>query len=108
MALKSKGGIDVEYTEEGEMIVTKHGAMVKDDLRNPVDAQTFIYDSLKSLDLIVKPGGKSNGDGDDTGNGSENSYDKFVKQMVANDIKEGSIEFNEKMQAALKDGTLKL
>lgn len=107
MAIKSKLGIDADFNENNKLVVTKNGEVVKNDLLEPIDPFVYIKDQVEKLGLITKKKSNSRGDDDEPGEGDQSSYDKFVKRMEANNIKEGSIEFNKEMQKEIKAGTLK-
>lgn len=106
MALKTESGIDIDYDEHGKSVVTMNGEIVKNKTTlAPIDPATFITEQLTSLDLIKKADGGKGG-GDDTGNGSVSNYDKFVEEMEANDISEGSEKFGIEMNKRIKEKTL--
>jgi len=108
LAIKTKAGIDIDYTDEGFKAVTINGVIQKDEKTlQPIDPKTFIANKLTELGLTsVRNAG--NGGGDDTGKGSGGGYEAFVKRMEANNINEGSLDFSIKMDEEMKAGTLKL
>lgn len=109
MALKTKLGVDVTFSETGQPLQTLNGQVVKDKSLEPmIMDKDFISNNLSQLGLLkTKEGGR--GEGDEPGVGGDTSdYDKFVKRMADNNIPEGGQEFNEKMQAEISAGTLKI
>jgi len=107
MAIKSKLGLDVDFSEEGKSMIVKNGQHQKDGstLEELEYTSDFMVDQLKSINLIEKPDGGS-GKEDDKGGGGAGSYEKFVKEMKDNDINEGSEKFSEEMNKRIKDKTL--
>lgn len=106
-ALKTEGGIDIDYTEEGTPFVTVNGVAQKNDTdltyTNP---KIFIGEKITEMGLIDKPGGGGGGGDDTGGGGTPGSYDAFVKEMLGKDIHEGSLEFSEEMNKRINDKTL--
>ena len=108
MALKNKACIDIGFGENNEMFVTENGQPVKDSkLLSYIEPKQYILDKLTALELIDKPSG-GKGEGDDGKGGQASNYDKFVKEMEANGIDEGSQKFSEEMNIRIKAGTLKI
>lgn len=106
LALKNQAGIDIAFDESNTMFITENGQPVKDNkLLSYVDPKQYIQDKLTALELIDKPSG-GKGEGDDNKGGSASNYDKFVKEMEANNISEGSEKFGEEMNKRIKDKTL--
>ena len=105
IALKNKSGLDVDFSEEGKTLTTINGEVQKDDkLKEPEELKNVIVTELQSLNLIKKANGGA-GEEDDTGESSSN-YEKFVKEMKANGIEEGSQDFNQEMHKRISDKTL--
>lgn len=108
MALKTKAGLDLDFDESGNSIVTMNGQVVKDEKTlQPVNPESYITDRLTALDLIEK-NTDGRGETDNTGGGTVSGYDKFVKEMANNNVEEGSQDFSIEMSKRIKDGTLKL
>lgn len=107
LALQQEG-IDVDFDEKGNGIVTEKGETVKDSKTlAPVDPKAYITERLTSLELVAKADGGS-GDGDDSGGGQASSYDKFTKEMEALGHSEGSAKYNEEMNKRISDKTLEI
>jgi len=108
MALRTKTGLDISFSETGKALTLINGEIQKDQTLEPIEmTQDFIVSQLTKLNLLPKQEG-GRGAGDDTGGGAQGGYDSFVKRMKANGVREGSSEFNEKMQSEMKAGTLKM
>lgn len=106
MALKNQAGIDISFDETNQMFITENGQAVKDNkLLTYVDPKQHILDKLTALDLIDKPSG-GNGGSDENKGGTASNYDKFVKEMEANGISEGSDKFGEELNKRVGNKTL--
>lgn len=107
LALKNQADIDVDFLEDGKPVITEAGNVVKDQKTlQPIDPAVFITEKLTKLDLIQKPSG---GTGEEDGiDGKASGYDKFVKEMEAADISEGSQKFSIEMNKRIKEGSLKV
>lgn len=106
LALKSKGNIGLDYTEEGKFALQENGQVIKDEkTRDPIEPKGFITEKLKSMGLFeVQTGGKG---GTDQTNGSvATDYDKFVKEMEAKGHSEGSEQFNIELNLRQKNKTI--
>lgn len=95
---------ELENGEAG-VIVKKNGEQLKDDLRNPVGLEKVINEFASSY--ISKATGGA-GKSDDVGSFKAGSYEAFEKEMLSAGHKVGSLEFSQKMQERIKDGTLKI
>lgn len=109
MALKSKAGIDVSFSDTGQPLQTINGEVIKDKSLEPIVlSKEFMAEQLTGLGLIEKQSTGGKGGGDESGGGAGTSYDNFKKRMEANNISEGSEEFSQKMNEEMKAGTLKI
>jgi len=106
MALKTKAGIDINFTDDNKSVITVNGEVVKNPTTlEPVDSKDFIANKLKEMDLISKPNGGAGGS-DETGQAKAGSWDSFVIEMKNNDIEQGTDKFSEEMDKRIKDKTL--
>jgi hypothetical protein len=107
LALKNKG-FDIDSAEDGSFVPVLNGAVLKDQRTlQPLSIDTVINDTLASLNLFKQATGGAGGK-DEPGGAGATSYEAFAKRMADNNIQSGSMEFNEKMNAEIKAGTLKI
>lgn len=100
--LEEKGfSLDIE---SDKVIIKKSGEIVKDSLMNPVTLDKFLPDYITpySQDREGGPGGK-----DKPANGSS-GLEAFTKEMESQNIKVGSIKYNEEMNKRISNKTLKV
>ncbi len=96
---------DFKLKFDGEKpTIEKNGEVVKNDLREPVDALEYLKGFTSKF--AIKPEGGTGG-GDDTTAGS-GSYDKFVKEMKDDGKNEGGEEFTRELRKRITDGTVKM
>lgn len=107
IALKTKTGIDVQFSEDGTPLQVVNGQVRKDKSLEPLTLnKDFITDQLSELNLLKKVAGSSNGDGDSLSGGKAGSYEAFVKEMENNNIPIGSEKFQLEMNKRVSDKTL--
>lgn len=96
---------DFKLKFDGEKpTIEKNGEVVKNDLREPVDALEYLKEFTSKF--AIKPeGGKGGGDDTTTGGGS---YEKFVKEMKDDGKNEGSEAFTRELQKRIADQTVKM
>lgn len=97
-----KASHEVDITDEGIM-VKKEGNVLKDDLMRVKGIKDVINDFVQPY--IKKPeGGRDKGT--EKGQPKPGSLEEFTARMEKEGIRANTQEFNHKMSAAIKDGTL--
>ena len=90
-----------ELTDEGALIIKKDGKVLKDKLESPRDLEDVMKEFLTPF---AKPASGGAGGGDDPGSGTgTSSLEKFTKKLEKEGIKATSLEFQEKMNKAIRD-----
>ncbi len=91
--------------EDGKQVLKQGGAVLKNDLREPLTIQDIMP---KFLEPYIKPVEGGAGGGDSTGGGKEGTLEAFVKEMETAGKPQGSEEFNLEMSKRVTDKTLSI
>lgn len=108
VVLKTKGGFDLDFSEDGKPILKKGEQVIKDEKTlNPVNPADYLTSQIEAFGLFEeKKGGR--GADDEPGKGQATDYDKFVKEMEEKGVSRGSQDFQKELNSRMKEGTLKI
>ena len=92
-----------ELNEEGKLVISKDGTILKNDLQNPLSVSDVMTDFINPYLKEVEGGA---GGKDNKKPNKPTSMDAFTKRMTDQGLKTGSAEFQKEMSKAIADKTL--
>lgn len=96
--------VDLRF-EDNKPVIYKDGEMLKDDLRNPVDALEHLKGITQKYAVQSEPGG---GGGDEPGGGGNGTLEAFDKRMESKGLSPGGAEYMKELGEAQSRGEIKL
>lgn len=99
---------DIESVyEEGKLIHKKNGETMKNAQLEPLSTKD-VFNTWATDNSMFKQASGGNGGGDEGGGAKAGTIEDFRSRMKTQNIKEGSTEFNNKMNEEISAGTLKI